>query len=344
MNLPFQCPPELVYVTDEQPGFTRKRSGRGFRYLDEQGSKLVDPQALERIAALVIPPMWQRLWICANANGHLQATGYDAKGRKQYIYHPLWVAFRQQHKFTRLLEFGACLPLIRARVEHDSRKRNWGKQKILAVVVMVLDNHFLRIGNEIYEKQNQTYGITTLKQEHLVEEQGVVYLAFKGKSGKQRKEKIHSRRLARLIKNISELPGQEIFHYLDEDGNSQKLNSLDVNQYLQEITRQSFTAKDFRTWGGTVLAVRHYQEALQEVEETPRLKLERALVCKVAKVLGNTVSVCKEYYIHPFVLQTLLEGKLEHYRTQLKRSSRPVEGLSMEEQLVMKVLACAKAN
>ncbi|GAA0879893.1 DNA topoisomerase IB [Algoriphagus jejuensis] len=333
------CPEDLVYVGEGFPGFVRKKIGKGFAYLDKKGEKIAKKRVLERIEQLVIPPMWRDVWICKNAKGHLQVTGFDARGRKQYIYHPDWTAFRQDSKYGRLEKFGKKLPQIRKAVERDLRKKGWPREKILALTVMMLDEYFIRIGNKYYEHENKTYGLTTLRRKHIVEEDGKLYLHFKAKSGKDRKIKVESRRLINLIKKMSELPGYEIFKYQDSEGTYHRLQSQDVNQYLAEISGEPFTAKDFRTWGGTVSALDHFQESLEIVKEFPNRKLDVTIIKKVAEVLGNTTAVCRKYYIHPKVMQVLLEGKLERFEKRKLRGVRDPDQLTANEQTAIKILA-----
>ena len=294
---------------------------------------------LERIQLLVIPPMWKDVWICKNSKGHLQVTGFDARGRKQYIYHPDWTAFRQNSKYGRLEKFGKKLPQIRKSVERDLRKKGWPREKILALIVMMLDEYFIRIGNKYYEHENKTYGLTTLRRKHIVEEDGKLYLQYKAKSGKDRKIKVESKRLINLIKKTSELPGYEIFKYQDASGSYHRLQSHDVNQYLALISGEPFTAKDFRTWGGTVSAMDHYPESLEMVREFPNRKLDATIIKKVAEVLGNTTAVCRKYYIHPKVMQVLLEGTLGRFEKRKLKGVTDPDQLTENEQTVLKILA-----
>lgn len=333
------CPEDLVYVGEGSPGFLRKKIGRGFVYLDKKGEKIAKKRVLERIQLLVIPPMWKDVWICKNSKGHLQVTGFDARGRKQYIYHPDWTAFRQNSKYGRLEKFGKKLPQIRKSVERDLRRKGWPREKILALIVMMLDEYFIRIGNKYYEHENKTYGLTTLRRKHIVEEDGKLYLQYKAKSGKDRKIKVESKRLINLIKKTSELPGYEIFKYQDASGSYHRLQSHDVNQYLALISGEPFTAKDFRTWGGTVSAMDHYPESLEMVREFPNRKLDATIIKKVAEVLGNTTAVCRKYYIHPKVMQVLLEGTLGRFEKRKLKGVTDPDQLTENEQTVLKILA-----
>lgn len=335
----FDPPKDLVYVSEGVPGFLRKRNGDGFVYLDKKGEEITKKRVLKRIEMLVIPPMWENVWICKSAKGHLQVTGYDAKGRKQYLYHPGWVSYRQESKYGRLENFGKKLPQIRVALERDLRRKGWPREKILALTVTMLDEYFIRIGNRQYEHENKTYGLTTLRRKHLVEEEGSLFLKYKAKSGKVRKIKLESRRLVKLIKMMSELPGYQIFKYQDSDGAWHRLQSRDVNHYLAEISGEQFTAKDFRTWGGTVLAVDHYEESVETVRLFPKRKLEATLVKSVAETLGNTTAVCRRYYIHPRVMQVLLDGSLGRFAKHKLKGVADPDRLSANEQTVLKILA-----
>jgi len=308
-----ECPAHLIYVSDSAPGFRRQRKGRGFCYLDAGDEPVCDPAVLQRIEALVIPPMWEQVWICALADGHLQATGLDQKRRKQYLYHPDWTQFRQSSKFARMSEFGHALPRIRRRIIHDLKQPGWPKEKVLALVVKLLDETHLRVGNECYRDANETFGLTTLRRKHLKDDGNVLRLEFKGKSGQYRKVSIKNAGLIKMVRETSQLPGYEIFRYL-EDGISKPVDSRDVNEYIHAIADGPFSAKDFRTWGGTTLAIEKYAAACEEVANNPRRKLDTALVRAVAQELGNTLSVCREYYIHPDIMGVLVRGELERYR------------------------------
>jgi DNA topoisomerase-1 len=331
------CPEDLVYVGEGHPGFLREKKGDSFVYLDKKGQMLSKKKVLDRIAQLVIPPMWDKVWICKDAKGHLQVTGYDARGRKQYIYHPDWVSYRQTNKYGRLEEFGKKLPQIRIAVERDIRKKGWPREKILALTVMMLDEYYIRIGNRHYERENKTYGLTTLRRKHIVQEDGKLYLHYKAKSGKERKLQVASKRLINLIKKMSELPGYQLFKYQDKDGTFHKLRSRDVNEYLAEISGEFFSAKNFRTWGGTVLALDHYADSLEAVKMSNK-KLEPTIVKKVAEVLGNTVAVCRQYYIHPKVMAVLLDGSVNRFARRKLKGVKDPDQLSENEQTVLKIL------
>ena len=306
----------LRYITDEVSGYRRKKHGRGHMYFDPKGNKIDKKELQERLEALVIPPNWDDVWICPYLNGHIQVTGYDERGRKQYIYHPDWVAFRNANKFSKLVQFGKKLPEIRERIQRDLMKDDWEKEKVLALVVSVMDEAFIRIGNRTYLEENNTYGLTTLRRKHLKVTGKEAVLRYQAKSGKEREVNIENSRLVELIKECSDLPGYELFRY-QEGNRSHIIDSEDVNDYLQEIAGEEFSSKDFRTWGGTVVAVEEFEEAEREVEENPKKKLIPALVQRVAEKLGNTPAVCREYYIHPAILMAAEEGVLHE---RIKRS------------------------
>ncbi|SDK77051.1 DNA topoisomerase-1 [Catalinimonas alkaloidigena] len=338
------APPNLTYTADTEAGYTRVRKGRGFAFLDAEGKYIKNEHELERLRGLGIPPAYTDVWICSAADGHLQATGRDERGRKQYLYHPDWTDYRNRTKFYRLLQFGQNLPLIRETVERDLRQRKWTKTKVLALVTSLLDESFIRIGNMTYVRQNKTFGLTTLRRKHIHEEGKSITFEYKAKSGKNRKVKIQNRRLARLVKQCAELPGYEVFKYWDEDGERHRIDSQDVNHYLNEITGQSFTAKDFRTWGGSTLALLRLEEACDEVSTHPRKKLQQCLVKKVAELLGNTVAVCREYYIHPAVLQAVEDGTVADFMQQGQRKYRRYEDYLKPEEMQLMAIMEAEAH
>jgi DNA topoisomerase-1 len=300
----------LRYVSDDRPGIRRKKRGKGFTYLDPQGQAVRDPKVLERIAKLVIPPAWTDVWICAQANGHLQATGRDARGRKQYRYHSEWRTVRDETKFGKMIVFGEALPKIRVRADEDLSRRGLPREKVLAAVVKLLETTLIRVGNREYMKQNNSFGLTTLRNRHVEIEGSRLHFEFRGKSGKEHSVEIQDRRLARVVKQCRDLPGQTLFQYLDDDGVRQSITSEDVNSYLREITGQDFTAKDFRTWGGTVLALSALLEvgACESEKEANRAVVQ--VVKQVSGDLGNRPAICRKYYIHPQVIDTFVSGKL----------------------------------
>jgi DNA topoisomerase-1 len=330
----------LRYVTDQSPGITRRRVGDDFVYNDSGGRRIKDFEALARIRSLAIPPAWQDVWICSQARGHLQATGRDARGRKQHRYHPKWRETRDSVKFNRTIAFGRALPRIRRRVARDLRRPGLGREKVLAAMVRLLETTHIRIGNEEYLKQNHSVGLSTMRDRHVSIRGGVIHFNFRGKSGKQHEIDLEDARLARIVRRTQELPGQELFQYLDEHGVNQKVSSTDVNAYLREIAGAEFSAKDFRTWAGTVLAAL----ALRELEKASTQKqVKRNLVVaieNVARRLGNTPAICRKCYIHPAIMESYLDGKtIEVLKAQAAAELRaPQSGLSVEEKAVLAFL------
>jgi DNA topoisomerase-1 len=300
----------LCYVCDEQPGFGRKRCGRGFVYVDPQGKRIADPALRRRFESLVIPPAWTDVWICSDENGHIQVTGRDAQGRKQYIYHPRWEVLRNQKKFERMIPFGESLPDLRSRVDVDLRRHQLSREKVLALVIKLLEQTMIRVGNIQYTLHNGSYGLTTLCDHHADINGASVHFEFRGKSGVERVVDLCDRRLARLVKQCQELPGQRLFQYLDEHGQPQAVDSSDVNAYLKEIANAEVTAKDFRTWGGTVTALRLLHEIGPCDNEKQRKRNVCATIKKVARTLGNTPTVCRNYYVHPVVLDAYSDCSL----------------------------------
>jgi len=326
----------LVYVGGSFPGYYRVRRGRGFAYRDEAGAFVRDPKLLARVQGLVIPPAWTEVWICADPSGHIQATGRDEKGRKQYIYHPDWALARDQAKYNRLLPFAEALPALREQVDADLRKRTLTWDKVAAIAVDLLDKTRLRVGNPEYQRQNESYGLTTLQDEHVEISGDTLTFAFKGKSGKDHTIQLRDRRLARLVRQCQELPGQELFQYLGEDGVWHTLRSNDVNLYLREATGQDFSAKDFRTWGGTVTTTLALAEAGPASTKTERKQKVTQAVKAAAKALGNTVSVCRKYYVHPAVLTAFAEGDL--FTVVAEAQAQPASGLQPGETAVRELL------
>jgi DNA topoisomerase I len=300
----------LRYVSDEQPGYTRKRKGDDFEYFDTKGNPITDEARLLRIRRLAIPPAYENVWICPSPNGHLQATGRDARGRKQYRYHEKWREVRDESKYDKMLLFGAALPKIRKRVEHDLSLPGLPREKVLATIVSIMERTFIRVGNEEYAKQNRSYGLTTIKNKHVKVKGTKVQFNFRGKSGIEHEIEVADQRLARIVKRVQDLPGQELFGYVGEDGEVHDVKSQDVNDYLREITGQDFTAKDFRTWAGTVLAAVALT-AVGAFENKSQAKKQITTAIKaVAKILGNTPAVCRKCYVHPAVLETYLSGAM----------------------------------
>jgi DNA topoisomerase-1 len=300
----------LRYVSDDRPGVRRERQGDTFRYLDARGHEIADADALKRFKSLGIPPVWTDVWICPLPNGHLQATGRDAKGRKQYRYHPRWRATRDETKYGRMLAFGQTLPQIRARVDQDLRARELSRAKVLATVVRLLETTLIRVGNREYARANSSYGLTTMRDKHVQIGGAKVTFQFRGKSGKSHTITLNDRRLARIVKRCRDLPGYDLFQYLDEHGARQTIGSADVNDYLREIAGQEFTAKDFRTWAGTLLAAMALREFAPHSSASEAKKNIVRAIEHVAERLGNTPSICRKCYIHPAVLEAYLDGSL----------------------------------
>jgi DNA topoisomerase-1 len=305
-------PEGLAYVSDQDPGIRRKPArGHGFNYLRPDGSPVSDERNLDRIRALAIPPAWTDVWICPKANGHIQATGRDQKGRKQYRYHERWRQARDENKYDRLIAFGRALPRLRRRVEEDLGRRGLPREKVLAAVVRVMEKTLIRVGNEEYAKQNRSFGLTTLRDRHVKVGGGTAKFEFRGKSGKAHATGFNDRRLARIVKACQDLPGQRLFQYVDEHGTRRAVESADVNAYIREALGEDFSAKDFRTWAGTVAAAQALmlQEPCSSAAEAKRTI--NTCVKAVAGVLGNTAAVARKAYIHPVVLDAFSEGWLE---------------------------------
>jgi DNA topoisomerase I len=300
----------LRYVTDRRPGISREPAGEGFRYIDGAGRPIEDANTIARIAALAIPPAWTDVWICPDRRGHIQATARDAKGRKQYRYHPRWRAVRDANKFDRLLAFGEALPAIRERTDHDLALRGIPKEKVLATVVQLLESTRMRVGNAEYARQNRHFGLTTLRTRHVEVDGTKLKFHFVGKSGKEHTIGVRDRRLARVVRRCQELPGHELFQYVDAEGQRHVVESEDVNAYLREISGQDFTAKDFRTWAGTVLAAQALLAGDAPDSEAAAKKNVVRAVASVADTLGNTPTVCRQCYIHPGVIDAYLDGSL----------------------------------
>ncbi|MGV3585434.1 MAG: DNA topoisomerase IB [Adhaeribacter sp.] len=334
----------LRYLPDTKKGITRVPKGDTFVFLDPKGEPVADEKTLERIKKLIIPPAWIDVWISPSANGHIQVTGRDQKGRKQYIYHPKWRDVRSLTKFGRMIAFGESLPQMREHIEKDLAQRQLNKRKIAAIVLNLLDNSLIRIGNRYYAQSNKSYGLTTLRDRHVRIEGDNLKFSFVGKKGVEHEIDIQDRRLAKLVKKCKDIPGYDLFQYFDEEGNRQTLESGDVNEYIQEISQQDFTAKDFRTWGGTVLMVQCLEQLLDERPELEKEKTVKEAFKQVAKGLGNTPTVCSKYYVHPQVLDIFKEDKLYDY---LKKHDAPSTGtsyLSPVEKMVLEMLKTVKTN
>jgi DNA topoisomerase I len=329
----------LRYVTDKGKGITRKRSKDTFIYLDTKGEVISDERTLQRIKSLKIPPAWENVWISPLAKGHLQVTGIDAKGRKQYLYHPDWSTMRCENKFDKMTEFGDVLPLIRKEVEKDLNIRELNKEKVIATVVGLLDHTLIRVGNKAYEKANKSFGLTTLKDRHMKALGKNVMFEFVGKKGVKQSIEVTDSKLSKIVKRCRDIPGYQLFQYYDSFGTKQSISSEDVNDYLKSVTGKDITAKDFRTWGASAYAVK-LLEVLEYPDNEKEIKKNVNTVIKsVAQKLGNTVSVCKKHYLHPIVVKAYTDNQIsrliqENPRIHLSGSKL----LTREEKIFLKIL------
>jgi DNA topoisomerase-1 len=330
----------LRYVADTMPGITREPAGKNFRYRYPIGEFVHEPEVLGRIKSLAIPPAWKDVWICPDPTGHLQATGRDDRGRKQFRYHPRWREIRDENKYTRMISFAKALPTIRRHVKRDLSAKELSRRKVVATVVRLLEVSLIRVGNEEYAKENDSFGLTTMRDKHVHVRGSTLRFHFRGKSGVWHDVDIHDKRLAKIVKSCQDLPGQELFQYVDEEGKRQTVDSNDVNEYLREISGEDFTAKDFRTWAGTVLGAM----ALKEFEKfDTKAQAKKNLVQaiqSVAQKLGNTPAVCKKCYVHPDVINSYLDGTLVD--TLKQRAEKQLKGaltkLRPEEAAVLALL------
>ncbi|WP_207495044.1 DNA topoisomerase IB [Aridibaculum aurantiacum] len=329
----------LVYVSDCQPGISRVKKGSSFEYWYE-GKQVKDEEDLLRIKRLVIPPAWEKVWICKHENGHLQVTGIDARGRKQYKYHPNWNILRNHTKFYRLYQFGLALPCMRVQMEKDLNLPGLPLEKVLATVVSLMERTNIRIGNEAYEKIYGSYGITTLKDKHVKISGHSLKFSFKGKKGVYHDIDIKSKRLASIVKKCQDIPGKELFQYIDEAGNRRSIDSGQVNDYIKSISGGDFTAKDFRTWSGTVQALLAFKSLGNSDTATATKKNIVSALDSVSQALGNTRTVCKKYYVHPIIISLYENNALDRYWKKLEEMQNDdgVAGLTAEEQLVMNIL------
>lgn len=328
-------PPGLVYVTDSAPGYRRVAAGGGFEFVGPDGRRVDDADVVRRIESLRIPPAWTDVWICDDAQGHLQVTGRDARGRKQYLYHPDWRRVRDEDKYGRMVAFGECLTSIRARVEADLSGRGLTRTRLTAAVVRLLDETLARIGNAEYRRANESFGLTTLRDEHATVGRERVRLAFRGKSGKWHEVEVRDRRLARVVQRSRDLTGQELFQYVDESGAVRTIGSSDVNEYLYEICGERFTSKDFRTWGGTAAVC----AALRSVPGRPSQRAVASAVRDAAEALGNTPAVCRRSYVHPGVIDAYLEGTLcALWDEAAACATLACEALKEEERILLELL------
>ncbi|MEW6493417.1 MAG: DNA topoisomerase IB [Cyanobacteriota bacterium] len=330
----------LRYVTDDSPGICRQRRGKGFSYIGVDGKRLTDKSEIKRIDSLVIPPAWNDVWICPIANGHLQATGRDAKGRKQYRYHPHWCTVRSQTKFNRMIPFSAALPVIREQINRDLAHKGLPREKVLATAVRLLETTHIRIGNAEYAQENKTFGLTTLRNRHVDVTSTTIHFHFKGKSGVKHDIELRDRKLARIIKRCQDIPGYELFQYVDNEGQRHSISSEDVNNYLREITGEDFTAKDFRTWAGTVLAARELKQMPPFESQTQAKKNVAQAIKAVAKELGNKPATSRKYYVHPAIIDAYLEGTLGEMLEEYSNSTSDDSpyNLSSEERAVVAIL------
>ena len=328
----------LVYTADDRPGIRRTKRGRSFVYVDASKRTVRNAETLARIRSLVIPPAWTDVWISANPRGHLQATGRDARGRKQYRYHPKWRTVRDGTKYERTIAFGRMLPQIRRRTEADLRRDGLPREKVLAAVVRLLEKTFIRVGNDEYARDNKSFGLTTMRDGHVKVSGSKVRFMFRGKAGVEHELALDDRRLARIVKQCRDLPGQELFQYKDENGSVVDVGSADVNAYLKEITGEEFTSKDFRTWAGTVLASQLLREFEHVDSEARAKKNVVAAIEQVAKRLGNTRAVCRKCYVHPAVIDAYMDGTMLKTVAQRARAARAVGKLTAAETAVLSLL------
>lgn len=326
-------PPDLQYVDDGQPGYTRRRSRGKFVYFDLDGERITDKDEIERLNKLAVPPAYTDVWLCPKADGHLQATGRDARGRKQYRYHARWRELRDSNKYERMLEFAEALPKLRARIDKDLSKPSLGREKVMATVLALLESTLIRVGNTQYVKSNRSYGLTTLRNRHVDVKGSAIHFHFRGKSGIEHEITLKHPRLARIVRRCRELPGQQLFQYVDDEGDRRTVTSSDVNAYLHEVTGSDFTAKDYRTWAGSVLTLAMLRGEAWEPEKVAKKQVVD-VVKDVSKRLGNTPAICRNCYIHPTVLTAYSVGELARFPKSRKR-----KWLSADEATLMTLLA-----
>jgi len=330
---------KLIYVTDKEQGIIRIKKGKGFSYLFKDGV-LKDKGQLERIRKLVLPPAWKNVWICYNENGHLQATGYDARNRKQYRYHALWNTLRNETKFHRMYEFGKALPQIRLMVETDLQEKTLSERRVLATAISLMERTYIRVGNAEYEKTNGSFGLTTLKDKHVKINGSAISFAFKGKRGISHNITLHNKRLARAVKDCRDIPGKELFQYYSESGEIKSIDSSMLNSYIKEASRSDFTAKDFRTWAGSLQMMRSLK-VLEKTDSAAQIKSNIVTALNEVSIkLGNTRTVCKKYYVHPGIINLYENNEIEKYLTELDGIEEPDDksGLTKDEKILMKVL------
>jgi len=320
-----ELPPDLHYVDDSQPGLCREREGDHFVYFTAKGALIEDPTVIKRINALAVPPAYTDVWICADPRGHLQATGRDARGRKQYRYHARWREVRDENKYARMVAFGNALPKLRKQLESHLALPGLDRNKIMATVIYLLDTTLIRVGNSQYARDNKSYGLTTLRNRHVEVKGSAIEFHFRGKSGVEHRVSVNDKRVARIVKRCLELPGQHLFQYLDDQGERHTVTSSDINAYLQDMTGADFTAKDYRTWAGSALALAMLRELHWQPEPEAKRQIVE-MVKAVARTLGNTPAVCRRCYIHPAVLERYVLGELAKLPKPRKR-----KGLRLEE-------------
>lgn len=333
-------PTNLTYLTDSVRGIRRRRRGRGFTYIASNGKRITNSRTLERIKGLAIPPAWTDVWICPKSNGHIQATGRDAKGRKQYRYHSQYRRQRDETKFHRMLEFSRLLPKLRPQIERDLSLLGLPRDKVLATVVRLLEKTLIRVGNQVYAKKNRSFGLTTMRDRHVEVSGTEIRFNFRGKSGVVHSVAIHDRRLAKIVQQCQSLPGQELFQYVDESGKRQEITSSDVNDYLHHITGHAVTAKDFRTWAGTMRAAIAFRDAGPTGVDREANRNIIRVIDEVAEHLGNTRDVCRKYYIHPHVIERYLRGEVipETSHKDPPKRQRASAALRRDEHAVLKFL------
>lgn len=330
---------DLRYVNDKQPGIQRIKKGQGFVYIYDN-QPLTAESELERIKKLAIPPAWTNVWICPKANGHIQATGFDLRNRKQYRYHELWHTLRNETKFHRLYEFGKLLPSLRLKLEEDFSQKELTEEKVISTVISLMERTYIRIGNNDYEKLYGSYGLTTLKDKHVKIEGDTLKFSFKGKKGIDHDISLRNKKLAKAVQACRDIPGRELFQYYDTDGNKKPIDSGSVNNYIKEATGGDFTAKDFRTWAGTLNIIRAFKALGEAPSESDCKKNIIAALDDVSKKLGNTRTVCKKYYVHPGIIRLYEENSLNKYLKELDAIEKPddLSGLTSEERILMKIL------
>ena len=329
----------LLYVSDSEPGILRKKSGKGFTYALEE-KVIKDKPLKERIKKLAIPPAWTTVWICTKENGHIQATGFDVRKRKQYRYHPLWTSLRNETKFHKMIEFGKSLPSLRLQLEKDLSFKELGVQKVLATVISLMERTYIRIGNATYEKMNGSHGLSTLHDKHVQIDGSQISFSFKGKKSINHDIKISNRKLAGIIKQCRDLPGKELFQYYDEEGNRKAIDSGMINSYIKEITDQTFTAKDFRTWAGCLHFLLAFKKMGVNGDDVEKKTGVKELLDYVSKKLGNTATVCRKYYVHPGIIQLYEDNKLQTILKALDgiEENDDVSSLTNDEKVLMKLL------